>query len=286
MTTEQWIGALNVTALVTIMLSMGLQVRVQDVWAAARPARLVALCVLANYVFVPITVLVLLWVFHANPLVSIGFLILAICPGAPMGPPMSAIAKGNLPLAVSMMVLLAGLSSILSPTLLALLAPRVAPEADIQIDPLAIARTLVVAQLAPLTLGLAVHDWWPKLSARIESPLRWLANVMLVVLIGLIMTPQFRMLVDLKVKAWFGMTLLLVASLAIGWLCGGPNLGNRKTSALTTANRNVAVGLVIVTGNFADSPAVVAVVAYGLFSILGSLIGALFLRRMRFGSSV
>lgn len=285
MTTEQWVGLLNVTALAAIMLSMGLQVQVHEVWAAARPGRLVALCVLANYVLVPIAVLVLLSLFQASPLVSIGFLILAICPGAPIAPPMSGIAKGNLPLAVSMMVLLASLSSILSPALLSLLAPQVAPNADIQIDILAIARILVVAQLAPLAFGLAVHFWWPKFSARLESPLQKVANVLLIALIGVIIATQFQMLIDIKTKAWIGMTVLLGASLAIGWICGSPKLGDQKTIALTTANRNVAVGLVIATRSFADTPAVVAVVAYGLFSILGSLVIAVMLRRKQAGSS-
>ena len=41
--------------------------------------------------------------------------------------------------------------------------------------------------------------------------------------------------------------------------------------AMTTATRNVAVGLVIVTSNFAGTPAVTAVVAYGLISTVGAL---------------
>ena len=40
---------------------------------------------------------------------------------------------------------------------------------------------------------------------------------------------------------------------------------------MTTATRNVAVGLVIAASNFAGTPAVTAVVAYGLVSILGAL---------------
>ena len=41
--------------------------------------------------------------------------------------------------------------------------------------------------------------------------------------------------------------------------------------AVTTATRNAAVGLVIVTSNFAGTPAVTAVVAYGLISTVGAL---------------
>ncbi len=73
------------------------------------------------------------------------------------------------------------------------------------------------------------------------------------------------------------MSLLLLASLGIGWFCGGPDLATRKAMAVTTATRNIAVGLVIVTSKFADTPAVTAVVAYGLVSTLGALGFALLL---------
>ena len=50
---------------------------------------------LANYVLVPAAALALLNLFQANSMVSAGFLVLAVCPGAPVGPPITAIAKGN-----------------------------------------------------------------------------------------------------------------------------------------------------------------------------------------------
>ena len=77
------------------------------------------------------------------------------------------------------------------------------------------------------------------------------------------------------------MLLLLAASLGIGWLCGGPGRATRKTLALTTGVRNAAVALVIVSSNFADTPAVTAVVAYALVSIFGTLGCALLFARMR-----
>ena len=78
----------------------------------------------ANYVLVPAVTFGLLCVFQANPMVSVGFFILAACPGAPVGPPITAIAKGDVPWSIGMMLILAVLSAILSPALLSvLLAP-------------------------------------------------------------------------------------------------------------------------------------------------------------------
>jgi BASS family bile acid:Na+ symporter len=66
----------------------------------------------------------------------------------------------------------------------------------------------------------------------------------------------------------------------MGWFIAGSDLRTRKAMAVTTASRNVAVGLVIANNNFADTPAVIAVVAYGLFCILGTLAFALVLGRI------
>jgi BASS family bile acid:Na+ symporter len=71
------------------------------------------------------------------------------------------------------------------------------------------------------------------------------------------------------------MLILLIASLVIGWLAGGSGRDDRRTMALTTSLRNVGVGLVIATGNFAGTPAVSATLAYGIVEVLGSLLLAL-----------
>ena len=97
-----------------------------------------------------------------------------------------------------------------------------------------------------------------------------LANLLLVGLVVAILVSQFQTLAAIRVRGWFGMSLLLVACLAIGWLCGGKTRSTRLSMALTTAVRNAAVGLVIATANFAGTPAVTAVVAYGLVSLLGA----------------
>jgi BASS family bile acid:Na+ symporter len=277
--TARWISWLNLTALVAIMLSMGLQVNIQAVLASARPARRVALGLLANYLLVPAVTLGLLYVFQANPKVAVGFLVLAICPGAPVGPPITAVAGGSVPLAIAMMVILAGLSALLSPALLGVLLARVAPDSDLRIDYLGIVRTLLITQMLPLALGLGIHRGVPGLTRRIARPVGLLANVLLFALVGLILAAQHETLAAIRPRGWTGMSLLLLASLGIGWLCGGLDPAARKAMAVTTATRNVAVGLVIVASQFGDTPAVTAVVAYGLICTVGALGFALLLGR-------
>ena len=94
---------------------------------------------------------------------------------------------------------------------------------------------------------------------------------MLFTVVLLLLVTQYQTLAQIRLRGWFGMLLLLATSLAIGWLCGGPAQAMRKSLAVTTASRNVAVGLVIVANSFPGTAAATAVVAYALISIIGTL---------------
>src|SRR5262245_13067655 len=271
MTLATLVNALTVAGLVAVMLSMGLKVRFGEVVASVRKPRPMVLSVVANFVLVPLATIGLLYFFDTNPMVSVGFLILAVCPGAPVGPPFATIARGDVPSAIGQMVVLAGLSALLSPALLGMLLGRLIPANGLQIDYLAIVRTLLMAQILPLAVGLAIHHSAPKLAERVAQPISLVANLLLVVVVVMLLMKEYETLGLIRLRGWSGMLLLLATSLGIGWLCGGPVRPTRKTLAVTTGAHNAAVALVIVSKNFADTPAVTAVIAYALLSILGTL---------------
>jgi len=108
--------------LIVMMLRIGLGVAIAEVVETAANLRLVTLGLLANYICVPALTVALLLALHVKPMVSVRFLTLAVCPGAPFGPPLTSMAKGNVGVSVGLMVILAGASAILAPLLLGILA--------------------------------------------------------------------------------------------------------------------------------------------------------------------
>src|SRR5262245_10023815 len=117
MTMDQLINVVVTITLIEMMAAIGLSVTFADLARVAKDWRLVVRAATANYVCVPAATVALLYLFHASPMVAAGFLILAVCPGAPYGPPFAAIAKGDVAVAVGLMVLLAGSSAIIAPVL-------------------------------------------------------------------------------------------------------------------------------------------------------------------------
>src|SRR4051812_10449466 len=114
MSMDQLINLLVTITLIEMMVALGLGVTFADLADVVRNWRLVASAALANYVWVPAVTVGLLLLFAAHPMVAAGFLILAVCPGAPYGPPFAAVARGNVAVAIGLMVLLAGSSAIIA----------------------------------------------------------------------------------------------------------------------------------------------------------------------------
>jgi BASS family bile acid:Na+ symporter len=177
--------------------------------------------------------------------------------------------------AAGLMVMLAGSSALAAPLLLYFLLPLMSGSATLEVDAAKIVVTLLVTQLAPLCLGLGVRHWLPGLAGRLQRPANLLSAVLNLATIGIVLVVYFPLLAAIRLRGYVAMSALLVASWAAGWLLGGPGSDNRKALALTTSLRNVGVGLVIVTGNFGGTAAVTAVLAYGIFEIVGSLLLAL-----------
>ena len=115
MSLDRLINILVMVTLFQMMVTIGLRVTFADILDTAKKWRLVLRAGLANYLYVPAVTIVLLILFQANPMVAAGFLILAVAPGGPYGPPFTAIAKGNQALSVGLMVVLAGSSAVISP---------------------------------------------------------------------------------------------------------------------------------------------------------------------------
>jgi BASS family bile acid:Na+ symporter len=275
MSLDQLIHLLVTITLIEMMVLIGLRATFAELAEAVRNWRLVARATAANYLLVPAVTIALLLLFAATPMVATGFLILAVCPGAPYGPPFAGIARANVAAAVGLMVILAGSSAVISPLLLYLLLPWISGGEAARVDIMAMLAALLGTQLLPLLCGLLVKYLRPRLAESLLRPLELVSKGLNLSVAALILATQFRMLAEIRLTGFAGMLILLIASLLLGWLAGGPGRDDRKTMALTTSLRNVGVGLVIATGNFAGTPAVSAALAYGIVEVFGSLLVAL-----------
>jgi BASS family bile acid:Na+ symporter len=103
-----------------------------------------------------------------------------------------------------------------------------------------------------------------------QTPANAISKILNLFTVGLILVTQLPLLAEIRPRGFVAMIVLVIVSWTAGWLVGGPASGTRKALAVTTSLRNFGVGLVIATGTFAGTPAVTAIVAYGLISLFGT----------------
>jgi BASS family bile acid:Na+ symporter len=262
------INLLTAVTLFEMMVTIGMGVTFADLLGVARNGRLVGMAALANYVCVPAAAVGLLLLFHADALIAAGFLIAAVCPGAPYGPPFTGIAKGNVARAVGLMTMLAGSSALLAPLLLHFLLPLTSGDEKAQINVGKMVSTLLIAQFLPLCIGLGIRQWRPALADRLKKPAKLLSLVLNLVTFGVILTVQWGLLMGIPLRAYLGMLALVLAAVGAGWLLGGPGSENRTAMTMATAVRNVGVSLVIATGSFPGTKAVTAATAFAIFQTI------------------
>jgi BASS family bile acid:Na+ symporter len=250
---------------VTSMLAMGLSLTVGQIIEPLRDLRLVAKALVANFVLVPVIAYVILLVIPLTDAQAIGLVLLATAAGAPFLPKLVEMAKADVAFGVGLMVLLMVVTVAYVPLVLPLLLPGV------QVNPVDIAGSLVALMLVPLAVGLFVRARYAGTAARLQPSVNQVSTTALVFLVVLMLVLNVQTLLSVVgTGALLAFALLIVASLAVGWVLGGPAAASRPVLGLGTAQRNVSAALVVGAANF-DDPNVVVMLVVGA-TLMGLLI--------------
>ena len=253
------------TFVVSSMLAVGLSLTVREIVTPLRNGKLLTLAVLANFVLMPLAAILIARVLHLEQPLGVALLILGAAAGAPFLPKLASVAEGNLAFSVGLMVLLMVLTVGYMPIVLPLLLQGV------EVDPMQIARSLVLLMLLPLLFGLAVRAWAATVAGRVAPWLNRLSSASLVLMMVLMVVTNARNIVSLfGTRGIFASIVFLLVGVAVGWLLGGSNRDVKSVLALGTAQRNIAAALVVGGQNF-DDPTVVVMVTVVAIVGLGLL---------------
>jgi len=248
---------------VTSMTAVGTSYSVTRIIAPLRDARLVLVTLSANFVLMPLASLGLAAALRLDEPLAEGLLLLGMASGAPLIPNLVALAKGSLPLAVGIMILLTAGTLVYLPLILPLFLPGVI------VGSLSVARPLLLFMLLPLAIGIVLKAYREDLAVLIKPLLDAISNVSLVPIVALILLLN----ID-KVLHIFGShgimagVLLTILGLGVGWLVGGANADTRRVLALSTGMRNFTVALVLASQSFDDPRVEIMVIVAAVMGLL------------------
>jgi BASS family bile acid:Na+ symporter len=242
---------------------MGVGFTVRQIIDALRDVRLVLLALLANFVAMPLGALGLDKMLKLDEPLGVGLLLLGGAAGAPFLPTLTALAKGNLPFAVGIMVLLSVVTVGYLPLVLPLLLPGVA------VNSAKIAGWLFLLTLLPLAAGLFLRARREEIATRVKPVLDWVSNVSLVPMVFLLAVANIDKIVHLfGTRGILAGFLLVLLGFGIGWMLGGPGIDTRRALALGTGQRNIAAAFVVANESFSDPSVVIMVMVVTIVGLL------------------
>jgi bile acid:Na+ symporter, BASS family len=246
------------TFVVSSMLAVGLSLTVREIVTPLRNGKLLTLAVFANFVLMPLAAILIGRALQLAEPLGVALIILGAAAGAPFLPKLTSVAEGNLAFSVGLMVLLMVLTVGYMPVVMPLLLQGVS------VDPMKIARSLVLLMLLPLVFGLVVRARAATVAGRTAPLLNRVSTAslaLMMVLMVLMVITNARNIVSLfGTRGILASIVFLLVGIAVGWLLGGSTREVKSVLALGTAQRNIAAALVVGGQNF-DDPTVVVMIA-------------------------
>jgi BASS family bile acid:Na+ symporter len=249
---------LTLLFLISTMLSIGLQVTAADLRLALSDRRLLLRALVVNFVLVPVLGVLLVRALPLSTNVSVALLLLAASAGGPNALQFTSKVKGGLARAAALLFILSLLSVPLAPAIGEVLLPAAA---SLQLPVGRVVAALLLYLLLPLLVGLAVHRAQPQLAERLAKPLAIIGTVAFVVVVVRTMAAKKEALAGLERPELVAMLALILGSMALGWVFGGPARETRRVLASTTGMRNAAIALLIALRSYAGTDVDAAVVA-------------------------
>ena len=260
------IGTLGVLVfIVTSMLGMGFSLTVPQIIAPLRNTRLLVLSLAANFVAVPILVMLIIQFLPLSEGLQIGLILVGFAAGAPFLPKLVQVAKGDMAFTAGLMVLLMVATVVYMPIVLPFVLKGV------QVSPWDIAKSLILLMLLPLGIALFIRARYEEVAKGLAPTMATATNLSLVVLfIGYFVAYFSEIIGVIGTGGIMAAILLVIGAVVVGFLMGGKSMDTKKVLALGTGQRNLAAAFAVATSNFASNPEVLVEIM--VVSLIGLVI--------------
>ena len=260
-----------------ILLGMGMTLTVGDFRRVVTMPRAIVIGFLLQFTVMPLGGLLFAWLFGLTGAVATGLILIGSVPGGTASNVITLLARGNVPLSVTMTACSTLLSPVMTPLAMKLLAGTFVP-----IDAWAMMQSIVTMIIVPLVVGRAVHTFLPVWGARCAQWLPLVAMTAICLVIAITVAASREELLTV------GIALFAAAAChnAAGYLLGfgiaraaGLNHTDSRTVAIEVGMQNGGMATGLAFGVLQSPAAALASAVFGPWSAVTSSVLASWWRR-------
>ncbi len=253
---QDQVALLNVL-LAFIMFGVALDIRVDDFKALLQERKKPLIGLTSEYLLLPLLTMLLIFLLQPGPSLSLGMILIAVCPGGSTSNFMVHLAKGNSALSVMLTSITTIGAIVITPlafTFWASWVPGVQSlMSSIAVNPQEMILLIIQLILIPVALGMFINHRFPKTTRIIERPISWLSMLIFLGFVFFAVAGNYD-----NIKNYLHMVFLIVLlhnglSLAMGYLFARSfklPIKDCKSISIETGIQNSGLGLALVFNFF------------------------------------
>ena len=269
-------------ALAFIMFALGLGLTVADFARVARQPRDVVVGFLCQVALLPAVAFALVSAWPMAPELALGVMIIAAAPGGVTSNILTAFARGDVALSITLTAIASLVSTVTVPVIVAFAHARLALEGAGDVDIAATALRMFALVTLPVLMGLALRHLASSFATRFEPLARRISGALFVlVLLGAIWQERAN-IVEYFAQAGAVTLALNLAMMALAWLvaralASGPR--QRIAIALECGLQNGTLAIAVASVMFGGGLTLVPASTYSLIMFATALLYIALLRR-------
>ncbi len=193
--------ALNVT-IAFIMFGVALDIKIQHFKDIFMKPKSAIVGVISQFLLLPLVTLIFVLLLNPTPTVALGMILIASCPGGNISNFMSAMAKGNVALSVSLTAIATLAATFMTPLNFAVWGKIYLNQYNasaraghylvpIEIDLWQMVQTVVILLGIPVVLGILFSRYFPRFTSKIKKPIRQLSIIIFIGFVIILLSANF-----------------------------------------------------------------------------------------------
>lgn len=271
-------------ALAIIMLGMGLSLLPEDFQRVRKYPKAVSIGLISQLVLLPVIGFSIAKLVPMQPVIAMGLMIIALCPGGPSSNVITFLAKGDVALSVTLTAF-SSLITVFTIPVLANLAYQhfIGQTAAIALPIGATIVQIFLMTLLPIGLGMGVRQKFPEIARRLEKVTSRLAVAFLAIIILLLVIREWNRLPGFILQVGIAVVLLNTISMLAGFYVSkllNLNTPQQICIAIEVGIQNGTLAIAITAGLLNNPDMAVPAAVYSLFMYVTGLIAINYGRKL------
>lgn len=253
-----------------VMFGMGLTLKAVDFKLILTNPIPVIIGVCAQFIIMPISAFLIAYFMNLPAELAAGLVLLGSVPGGTASNVMVYLAKGNVPLSITMTSISTLIAPIATPAILLLLAGKWMP-----VDPKAMFLSIIQVIILPIILGIFIRKFLPRVVEKSMTVIPLISVLAIIIIVSAVVSGNAKSIATAGFLIFTAVILHNAVGLLLGYITAkmlGLDESNRRAISIEVGMQNSGLGVALATAHFGPIAALPSVVGAVWHNITGPIL--------------